>query len=71
MPLNVCTRLGHCDATALIGRAMDQVYQAADTTLSCPMALTGLPTLAAAVDLVEHDYPQLILEFFMPPPPSP
>ena len=55
MPLNVCTRLGHCDATALIGRAMDQVYQAADTTLSCPMALTGLPTLAAAMALSTND----------------
>ncbi len=32
---------------------------------------SALPTLAAAVDLVEHDYPQLVLDFLAPPPPNP
>jgi hypothetical protein len=32
---------------------------------------SALPTIAAAVDLVEHDFPQLVLEFFAPPRPNP
>jgi hypothetical protein len=32
---------------------------------------SALPTLAAAVDLIEHDYPQLVLDFLTSPPPNP
>ena len=43
MPLNVGTRLGHYDVTALIGEGgMGQVYQATDTTLNRQVALNGL-----------------------------
>ncbi len=42
MPLNVGSRLGHYDVTALIGEGgMGQVYQATDTQLKRQVALTG------------------------------
>ncbi len=44
MPLEVGSRLGHYDVTALIGEGgMGQVYQATDTTLNRqPLANGGL-----------------------------
>ena len=40
MPLNVGSRLGHYDVTALIGEGgMGQVYQATDTKLNRQVAL--------------------------------
>ena len=40
MPLNVGSRLGHYDVTALIGEGgMGQVYQATDTKLNWQVAL--------------------------------
>ena len=42
MPLNIGSRLGHYDVTALIGEGgMDQVYQATDTKLNRGAALSG------------------------------
>ena len=44
MPLNVGSRLGHYDVTALIGEGgMGQVYQATDTKLKRQVALKILP----------------------------
>ena len=44
MPLNVGTRLGHYDVTALIGEGgMGQVYRAVDTKLDRNVALKILP----------------------------
>ncbi len=44
MPLNVGSRLGHYDVTALIGEGgMGQVYRARDTTLDRDVAIKVLP----------------------------
>ena len=44
MALQVGSRLGHYDVTALIGEGgMDQVYQATDTQLNRQVALKILP----------------------------
>ena len=44
MALNVGSRLGHYDVTALIGEGgMGQVYQATDTKLNREVALKILP----------------------------
>ena len=44
MPLEVGSRLGHYDVTALIGEGgMGQVYQATDTKLNRQVALKILP----------------------------
>ncbi len=44
MALNVGSRLGHYDVTALIGEGgMGQVYRARDTTLDRDVALKVLP----------------------------
>ncbi len=44
MPLDVGSRLGHYDVTALIGEGgMGQVYQATDTKLKRQVALKILP----------------------------
>ena len=49
MPLNVGSRLGHYDVTALIGEGgMGQVYQATDTKLNRQVALKILPEAFAA-----------------------
>ena len=41
MPLNIGSRLGHYDVTALIGEGgMGQVYEATDTKLKRQVALT-------------------------------
>ena len=48
MALNVGSRLGHYDVTALIGEGgMGQVYQATDTKLNRQVALKILPTPCA------------------------
>ena len=49
MPLNVGSRLGHYDVTALIGEGgMGQVYQATDTKLKRQVALKILPDAFSA-----------------------
>ena len=49
MPLNVGSRLGHYDVTALIGEGgMGQVYQATDTKLKRQVALKILRDAFAA-----------------------
>ena len=49
MSLNVGSRLGHYDVTALIGEGgMGQVYQATDTKLKRQVALKILPDAFAA-----------------------
>ncbi len=49
MPLNVGSRLGHYDVTALIGEGgMGQVYQATDTKLNRQVALKILPEASAS-----------------------
>ena len=46
MPLEIGSRLGHYDVTALIGEGgMGQVYQATDTRLNQQVALKMLPVL--------------------------
>ena len=49
MPLNVGSRLGHYDVTALIGEGgMGRVYQATDTKLKRQVALKILPEAFSA-----------------------
>ena len=49
MALNVGSRLGHYDVTALIGEGgMGQVYQATDTKLNRQVALKILPEAFAS-----------------------
>ena len=49
MALNVGTRLGHYDVTALIGKGgMGQVWQATDTKLNRQVAMKILPDAFAA-----------------------
>ena len=49
MALNVGSRLGHYDVTALIGEGgMGQVYQATDTRLDSTVAIKVLPEHVAA-----------------------
>ena len=49
MPVNVGSRLGHYNVTALIGEGgMGQVYQATDTKLNRQVALKILPEAFAA-----------------------
>ena len=49
MALDVGSRLGHYDVTALIGEGgMGQVYQATDTKLNRQVALIEAPILADA-----------------------
>ncbi len=49
MPLNIGSRLGHYDVTALIGEGgMGQVYRATDTKLNRQVALKILPEAFAA-----------------------
>ena len=49
MALNVGSRLGHYDVTALIGEGgMGQVYQATDTRLDRTVAIKVLPEHVAA-----------------------
>ena len=49
MPLNVGSRLGHYDVTALVGEGgMGQVYQATDTRLDRTVAIKVLPEHVAA-----------------------
>ena len=49
MPLNVGSRLGHYEVTALIGEGgMGQVYQATDTKLNRQVALKVLPEAFAS-----------------------
>ena len=49
MPLNIGSRLGHYDVTALIGEGgMGQVYQATDTKLKRQVALKILPEAFAS-----------------------
>ena len=44
MPLNVGSRFGHYDVTALIGEGgMGQVYKATDTRLARTVAIKVLP----------------------------
>ena len=53
MALNVGSRLGHYDVTALIGEGgMGQVYQATDTKLNRQVALKILPEAFAEPDAV-------------------
>ena len=47
MPLEIGSRLGHYDVTALIGEGgMGQVYRATDTKLDRSVALTPATTFA-------------------------
>ena len=56
MALQVGSRLGHYDVTALIGEGgMGQVYQATDTKLNRQVALTALRE-AFASDAERHAY---------------
>ncbi len=51
MSLNVGSRLGHYDVTALIGEGgMGQVYQATDTKLNRQVAFNVLPLIERCVD---------------------
>ncbi len=51
MALQVGSRLGHYDVTALIGEGgMGQVYQATDTKLKRQVALKVLPLIERCVD---------------------
>ena len=51
MPLNVGSRLGHYDVTALIGEGgMGQVWQATDTKLNRQVAIKILPQAFATDD---------------------
>ena len=50
MALEVGTRLGHYDVTALIGEGgMGQVYQATDTKLKRQVAIKSLPPSLASL----------------------
>ena len=56
MALNVGSRLGHYDVTALIGEGgMGQVYQATDTKLQRQVALKILPPDTAAIQNASID----------------
>ena len=49
MSLNVGSRLGHCDVTALIGEGgMGEVYKATDTRLDRTVAIKVLPEHVAS-----------------------
>ena len=66
MALDVGSRLGHYDVTALIGEGgMGQVYQATDTTLNRQVALKILPeAFAADPDRLARRYNGLTLSLF-------
>ena len=66
MALQVGSRLGHYDVTALIGEGgMGQVYQATDTKLNRQVALKILPeAFATDPDRLARRYNGLTLSLF-------
>ena len=66
MALEVGSRLGHYDVTALIGEGgMGQVYQATDTKLNRQVALKILPeAFATDPDRLARRYNGLTLSLF-------